>query len=56
MAQLLRAHVTGGLIGDFDIDRFGDTSLTRTGLYRIENGENRYVTSVFPPATLLDRR
>jgi DNA-binding SARP family transcriptional activator/ABC-type branched-subunit amino acid transport system substrate-binding protein len=56
MAQLLRAHVTGGLIGDFDIDRFGDTSLTRAGLYRIENGENRYVTSVFPPATLLDRR
>jgi branched-chain amino acid transport system substrate-binding protein len=55
-AKLLGAHVSGGLIGDFDIDQFGDTSLTRMGLYRIELGRNKFVTSLWPPATLLDRK
>jgi branched-chain amino acid transport system substrate-binding protein len=55
-AQLRRARVRNGLIGDFAIDRFGDTSLRRMGIYRIEQGKSRFETSLSPPASLLLRR
>jgi branched-chain amino acid transport system substrate-binding protein len=55
-AKLRRARVRNGLIGDFAIDRFGDTSLTRMGIYRIEQGKSRFETSLSPPASLLSRR
>jgi branched-chain amino acid transport system substrate-binding protein len=56
LAKLQRAHVKNGLLGDFAIDRFGDTSLTRMGIYRIEQGKSRFVTRLSPPASLLSRR
>ena len=55
-ANLRRARVRNGLIGDFAIDRFGDTSLGRMGIYRIEQGKSRFETSLSPPASLLSRR
>lgn len=55
-AKLRHARVRNGLIGDFAIDRFGDTSLTRMGIYRIEQGKSRFETSLSPPASLLSRR
>jgi branched-chain amino acid transport system substrate-binding protein len=54
--KLRHARVRNGLIGDFAIDRFGDTSLTRMGIYRIEQGKSRFDTSISPPARLLSRR
>jgi branched-chain amino acid transport system substrate-binding protein len=55
MAKLRAAHVKGGLIGDFTIDRYGDTTLTRIGVYRIVQGTGRFDSSVSPPASLLAR-
>jgi branched-chain amino acid transport system substrate-binding protein len=54
-ASLRSAHVKNGVIGDFAIDRFGDTTLTRMGVYRIVQGKGRFETSITPPATLLAR-
>ena len=45
-----------GLIGKFAIDRFGDTTLTKIGVYGIKNGQSRFEGSVSPPASLLARR
>jgi len=54
-AALLGAHVTGGMAGDFKIDRYGDTSSTRIGVYRIRSGRGHYESSINPPASLLAR-
>jgi branched-chain amino acid transport system substrate-binding protein len=56
MDHLIGARVKNGLIGDFSIDRYGDTSLTTFGVYRIEQGTQRFVTALTPPARLLARR
>lgn len=53
---LFAAHIEHGLIGDFGIDRFGDTTLMRIGLYRIKDGQNEFEGSISPPASLLARR
>jgi branched-chain amino acid transport system substrate-binding protein len=53
---LRHARVKGGLTGDFVIDRFGDTSLTRMAVYRIKQGKNRFETTVSPPPSLLTWR
>jgi ABC-type branched-subunit amino acid transport system substrate-binding protein len=54
-SSLFNARVEGGLIGDFAIDRYGDTSLTKIGLFRIKNGEGRFDGTVSPAANLLAR-
>lgn len=56
MDHLIGARVKDGLIGDFNIDQYGDTSLTTMGVYRIEHGTQRFVTALTPPARLLARR
>jgi branched-chain amino acid transport system substrate-binding protein len=53
---LRHARVKGGLTGDFVIDRFGDTSLTRMAVYRIKQGKSRFETTVSPPPSLLPWR
>ncbi len=55
-AALFQADVKGGLIGDFKIDRYGDTTLTKMGLFRIKDGEERFEGSISPRADLLARR
>ncbi len=55
-AALFKARVDDGLIGNFAIDRFGDTSLTKIGVYGIKNGQSRFEGAVSPPASLLARR
>jgi len=54
-AALFQADVKGGLIGDFKIDRYGDTTLAKMGLYRIKEGEGRFEGSISPRADLLAR-
>jgi hypothetical protein len=54
--NLLDARVEDGYVGDFDIDPYGDTTLTTSGVYRIEDGRLRFLTAITPPAGLLARR
>ena len=35
LLHIRRAVVSGGLLGDFRFDRFGDTTQTRIAIYRI---------------------
>ena len=54
--NLLDARVEEGYLGDFAIDRYGDTTLTTIGVYRIEEGRSRFETAIAPAAELLARR
>jgi hypothetical protein len=54
--NLLDARVEDGYLGDFEIDRHGDTTLTAIGAYRIEDGKLRFHGALAPPAELLARR
>jgi ABC-type branched-subunit amino acid transport system substrate-binding protein len=55
-AALFHMRVTDGLIGNFAIDRFGDTTLTKIGVYSIRDGQSHFEGAVSPPANLLGRR
>jgi branched-chain amino acid transport system substrate-binding protein len=52
---VMRTHVRGGLVGDFSIDRNGDTTLTTEGIYRIKDGRLVFEAAITPAADLLDR-
>jgi hypothetical protein len=54
--NLLAARVEGGYLGDFAIDRYGDTTLTAIGVYRVEEGRLRFDTAIAPAAELVGRR
>jgi branched-chain amino acid transport system substrate-binding protein len=53
---LFDARVKSGLIGDFAIDRHGDTTLTKMGLFRIKDGEGHFDGTISPRPDLLARR
>jgi branched-chain amino acid transport system substrate-binding protein len=55
-ANLMRSRVEGGLIGDFAIDRNGDTTLNTMGIYRIRGGRLRFETTRIPAPELLGRK
>jgi branched-chain amino acid transport system substrate-binding protein len=54
--NVLAARVDDGYVGDFEIDRYGDTSLTTIGVYQIVDGRLRFQTAISPAAELLVRR
>jgi branched-chain amino acid transport system substrate-binding protein len=54
--HLFDADVKGGYLGDFDIDRYGDTTLTEIGVYRIEEGRLRFQSAIAPAGEMLARR
>jgi branched-chain amino acid transport system substrate-binding protein len=54
--NLFDARVEGGYVGDFEIDRYGDTTLNTIAVYRIEGGDLRFETAITPPPELLARR
>jgi branched-chain amino acid transport system substrate-binding protein len=56
LENLFDARVEGGYVGDFEIDRYGDTTLNTIAVYRIEDGRLRFETKITPPAELLARR
>jgi branched-chain amino acid transport system substrate-binding protein len=56
LENLSEARVEGGYIGDFEFDRYGDTTLNTIGVYRIEDGDLVFETAITPPAELLARR
>ena len=47
----LKARVEEGYVGDFEIDRYGDTTLNTSAVYRIEDGGLRYKTAITPRRT-----
>jgi branched-chain amino acid transport system substrate-binding protein len=55
LQNLFEARVQDGYLGDFEIDRYGDTTLNTIGVYRIEDGDLRFVSAITPPRELLAR-
>ena len=53
---MFRARIEDGLLGDFEFDRFGDTTLNAIAVYRIEEGRLRFTTAISDPAQRLARR
>jgi branched-chain amino acid transport system substrate-binding protein len=47
-SALFETDVTDGIIGSFQIDENGDTTLGLVSVYQIKNGEETYVKSVTP--------
>jgi branched-chain amino acid transport system substrate-binding protein len=56
LRNLLRTRVRDGLLGDFTIDRYGDTTLTQVAVYRIHGARLRLAATISPSTDLLDRR
>jgi branched-chain amino acid transport system substrate-binding protein len=56
LENLFDMRVEGGYVGDFEIDRYGDTTLNTIAVYRIEDGRLRFETKITPPPELLARR
>jgi hypothetical protein len=54
--NLFETSVEDGYLGDFEVDRYGDTTLNTNAVYRIEDGRLRFLTAITPPAELLARR
>jgi branched-chain amino acid transport system substrate-binding protein len=54
--NLFRTRVHGGLLDDFAIDRYGDTTLTDIAVYRVHGARLRLAATIRPSADLLDRR
>jgi branched-chain amino acid transport system substrate-binding protein len=54
--RILAARVEGGLLGDFEFDRYGDTTLNAIGVYRIEEGRMRFKTVISSAAERIARR
>lgn len=55
LRNIFRTRVRDGLLGSFELDRYGDTTLRKIGVYRIEGGRLRYVAAISPAPELLAR-
>ena len=56
LENLFRASVDDGYVGNFSIDRYGDTTRTTIGVYRVKDGRLRFEKAIAPPADLFARR
>jgi branched-chain amino acid transport system substrate-binding protein len=56
LAHLFRTPADDSYVGDFRIDRYGDTTRTTIGVYRVEGGRLRFQTAITPSADLFARR
>lgn len=54
--HLFETPVENGYIGDYEIDPYGDTTLSTIAVYRLEDGRLRFKTAITPPQRLLARR
>ena len=48
LQELFETRVEDGLLGDFRFDRFGDTTKTTIGVYRIEDGRLEFQEGISP--------
>jgi branched-chain amino acid transport system substrate-binding protein len=55
LEHLYETPVEHGYVGDFETDRYGDTTRSTMGVYRVEDGRLRFQTAITPPADLLAR-
>jgi branched-chain amino acid transport system substrate-binding protein len=56
LEHLFETPVDDSYVGNFRIDRYGDTTRTTVGVYRVEDGRLRFKTAITPPADLFARR
>jgi branched-chain amino acid transport system substrate-binding protein len=56
LRNIFRTRVRDGLLGSFELDRYGDTTLRKVAVYRIRAGRLRYVAAISPATELLARR
>jgi branched-chain amino acid transport system substrate-binding protein len=56
LRNIFRTRVRNGLLGSFELDRYGDTTLRKVGVYAIRGGRLRYVAAISPAPELLARR
>jgi branched-chain amino acid transport system substrate-binding protein len=56
LRNLMGTRVRAGLLGDFAIDRYGDTTLTDIAVYRVHGARLHLAAMIRPSADLLDRR
>jgi branched-chain amino acid transport system substrate-binding protein len=54
--RVLRTRVEDGLLGDFEFDRYGDSTLNAVAIYRIEEGRMRLKTVISTAAERIARR
>jgi ABC-type branched-subunit amino acid transport system substrate-binding protein len=54
--KLFETRVEDGLLGDFRFDRFGSTTNTTIGVYRIEDGCLEFQAGISPSSGLRTRR
>jgi branched-chain amino acid transport system substrate-binding protein len=54
--HLFETPVEDGYVGDFEIDGYGDTTLSTIAVYGLEDGRLRFQTAITPPPRLLTRR
>ena len=50
--QLFRTKVKGGILGTFNIDKNGDTSLKGITIYRMTKGDGKTYATIYPPVSL----
>jgi branched-chain amino acid transport system substrate-binding protein len=55
LRNIFQTRVHNGLLGSFELDRYGDTTLRQVAVYRIRAGRVRYVTAISPAPELLAR-
>jgi branched-chain amino acid transport system substrate-binding protein len=56
LEHLFRTSVDNGYVGNFSIDRNGDTTRTTMGVYRVEGGRLDFQKAITPPPALFERR
>ena len=52
---VMSSRVDGGLLGDYEIDDQGDTTLTAMGVYVVDRAQLRLATVLTPDRALLAR-
>lgn len=53
--NLFETRVDDGLLGDFEIDRYGDTTEGAIAVYRMQYGDLRFERTITPPRALVAR-
>jgi branched-chain amino acid transport system substrate-binding protein len=52
--ELFNTDITGGILGDFQIDENGDTTLGTVSVYQIKNGEETFNKTITPELSFVE--
>jgi branched-chain amino acid transport system substrate-binding protein len=53
-SELFNTNVTDGILGDFEIDENGDTTLGTVTFFQVKNGQPEFVKTITPEASLVE--